>query len=132
MSQVEDIRIILFDIASEFYSEDSEVIAKYDRFIGYSLELLNPRVWGNKLNLGCAYLTAHKLKLAQISDNTNTNATATSSGIVTSEKLGDQQISYANVSNLLDRGYYSTLYGQEFERIRAGLPKLPFSLGRRC
>ena len=126
---VSEIRTILFDIAPEFYSIDSNRIAVIDRIIGYSLDQMNTKVWRNKLNLGCGYLTAHKLKLAQISENANSNGSAITSWIVTKEKLGDQELTYADNSKFFDKGYYSTIYGQEYERLKASLARLPFALG---
>ena len=113
-----EIRTILFDIAPEFYTVDTDELAKIDRMIGYAQTEMNESIWGSKYKIGSAYLVAHRLKLSALS-NAIASASATSSGIITKEKLGDQEITYADVSK--SGGYSSTFYGTQYENLKKSL-----------
>lgn len=114
MAVVDDIRVILFDIAPENYTTDTEKLSKVNRFIGYaitegcSLEYLDNNQ--DLYNLAIAYLSAHKLTKSSNGGN--------SVGNVTKEKEGDREVSYSDVSSVnQNNSLSSTSYGQEYEKI---------------
>jgi len=134
MSSNAEIRTILFDIAPEFYTVDNTAITRIDRFIDRSRLEISEIFFGDIFDLALAYLVAHRLKLVDLAggagSSTTGNGQRVSGGIITSEKLGDQSVNFANPSSGLKAGSYSsTFYGIEFERLRLNLFAPPFALG---
>lgn len=82
---------------------------------------VNASLWGNKADLGIAYLAAHLLTL----DNRGGNG---ASGPVTSEKVGDLQRNYAAPQGSLDPVYSTTNYGIQFIRLRRSILISPLVL----
>jgi hypothetical protein len=82
---------------------------------------VNVSLWGNKADLGIAYLAAHLLTM----DNRGGNG---ASGPVTSEKVGDLQRSYAAPQGTLDPVYAATNYGIQFLRLRKSIMISPLVL----
>jgi hypothetical protein len=75
------------------------------------------KAWGKFYNRGVLALAAHLLALSEAADVDSSSV----SGVVTSEKAGEVQVSYASapISSLDDAYYSSTVYGQEYMRLRS-------------
>jgi hypothetical protein len=134
MSTNEEIRVILFDVAPEFYTVDSTAIARVDRFIDRAKEELSESFFGSMYDEALAYLTAYKLKMVDLAgvagSSTVGNGLRVASGIVLSEKLGDQQVSFADAGKGSKAGEYSqNIYGIQFEAIKNKCFASPFALG---
>jgi hypothetical protein len=74
---------------------------------------LSSEVWGDRLDLGLAYLAAH---LGTISKRGGTGP----GGVIASETVGPSSRSYA-VAAAAPGALGSTLYGQEYQRLTQGL-----------
>jgi hypothetical protein len=61
-----------------------------------------------------AYIVAHKLTLLNI-------ASSGASGLITKEKLGDQEIQYGNNSGASKDNTFNTFYYQEYKRLVSSL-----------
>lgn len=102
----------------EFVSLSDAFIQLY---IDQAILSVNVNIWGNKSELGVAYLTAH---LLTIIGRGGTGA----AGPVTQESVGDLSRSYAQVSIPNVNEYGLTSYGQEYFRLRKSLPISPLVL----
>jgi hypothetical protein len=124
MSQVTDIRDVLFILAPEFETVDSTELNRIDTIIGLAQKRVNSRIFGEKYNEGVAWLTAHMLKRTAI-------ATSGLTGNVIKEKLADQEITYSDTSKIagIPNFYGSTIYGQEFWNLLKTLQATPFLWG---
>jgi hypothetical protein len=124
MSQVTDIREVLFILAPEFETADSTELNRIDTIIGLAQKKVNARIFGEKYNEGVAWLTAHMLKRSAL-------ATSGLTGNVVKEKLADQEITYSDTSKItgIPNFYGSTIYGQEFWNLLKTLQATPFLWG---
>lgn len=71
-------------------------------------------IYGTKQEIAQRYLAAHKLTLSNPESGRNPLA----SGPITSEKTGQLAVSYGSLQNGAGNNLDSTIYGQEFKRIR--------------
>ncbi len=76
--------------------------------------LPNTAIWGDKYNLACCYLAAHKGTLALAGGQGP-------AGPLTSEKIGPTAYSYAAPKQSGSGLYSSTSYGQQYEALLRGL-----------
>lgn len=90
-------------------------------YIDQAILSVNVNIWGNKSELGVAYLTAHLLAC-------NSRAESDISGPVTQESVGDLSRSYMQLADSNANEYTSTTYGCEFIRLRKSLPISPLVL----
>jgi len=95
----------------EFASEDD---ARITLFIGDAELILNPSAWGDKLDLGTAYLVAHYIALANKSSDSGSSTP--NAGPVTGRAVDGASVSYASATlNDQSEAYYmQTLYGQRY------------------
>lgn len=103
-------------LAPEFATYDATA---RDLVAAEAERLVNTSVWGAKAPMGVVYMTAHMLKVAQLS-------AGNTAGPVTSEKVGDLQRSYGGSTANQDHELGLTKYGQEFLRVRRTLQISPF------
>lgn len=122
---IADIRDILFLIAPEFYTVDSTELNTVNSIISLAINRVNETRWGVKYNEGVAWLSAHLLKRRSIS-----TTMGNTSGIITKEKLADQEITYGNITaSSSDSFYTSTIYGQEFLNLKNTIQTTPILWG---
>ena len=110
------IRDVLFDIATEFAAVDVE---RLDRFIGYAAEEVNREFFGTKADRATALKAAHMLSMS---------ARGSNAGAVTSERLGDMAVSYAQPVSTSGNELLTTSYGAEFIRLMKTCHPGPFSV----
>ncbi len=108
MSQIDDIRAILFVKAKEFKTTDVDLLADINTEISLTINQVPTRL-GDSFNLGVALLTAHNLKLQSI-------AVSGSSGLVASEEIDDHKITYST-KKTSDSIYSSTPYGEQYQAL---------------
>src|SRR5687767_11006821 len=98
-----EIRAILRIIAPEFAAVSDSII---DANIEITLrEVDRNRIDSSDLDLATALLTAHNYKITL-------NETSGRSGSIVSEKIGDEQVSYANNTATNGDGFSATSYGK--------------------
>lgn len=106
-------------LAPEFDSLTDELI---ETFIGYAALMMNGTNWNGLYSLGNAYLTAHLLKIRELSEDGDTLG----GGPIASERVGDLSRSFGSIGGTArDRGYQSTRYGIEYLNLRNMLPRGP-------
>lgn len=88
----------------EFQSVDNGVVT---RFINKAELRVNRTEWGNKADDGVGYLAAHLLKRMQQGDGA-------AAGPVSSERVGDINVSYGVSEDFKDRELASTVYGRQY------------------
>lgn len=98
----------IVDIASEFSTIDS---GRIDRLVALATLQVPASRWGDKQELGIAYLVCHMLKVDQQKGK----------GAVTAEAIGDISRSFGSTSSSDDGGFGLTSYGIEFKRLRSTL-----------
>lgn len=101
----------VLDIAPELSDEDSDRVS---RFIERASLQVNTDVWGDLVDMGITYLTAHMMTLA---NRSGTN------GTLSKEKVGDLERAYSVPST--STGFESTTYGAEYLRMRKTLLMTP-------
>lgn len=104
------IRDILFDIAPEFETADTDALARVDRFINRAAGEVNRAAWGCKADEATALLAAHRLTMRARPGN--------AAGAVTMERTADRQRNFAVPASGAGDILASTSYGAEFVRLR--------------
>lgn len=108
-----DLNDDLFEcLAPEFESLSS---TKRDLIAAETAKCFNEAVWGEKIEMGHVYLTAHTFKMAQRRGT---------GGAIASEKVGDLSRSYAQPQNSDE--FDQTSYGKEYKRLLSQLVTSPF------
>jgi len=105
MGVKDDVKEYVGHINSAFSSHPS-----LDFFTTQVMNDLNEGTLENFYVSACAYLVCHKLQTLNLYNKS-------SSGLVTREKLGDQEVQYANPSGNNPSGGYITGYYQEYLNI---------------
>jgi hypothetical protein len=108
MSQIDDIREILFIKAKEFKTIDVDLLADINAEIELTIPIV-PKRLGDNFNLGVALLTAHNMKLQNI-------AISGSSGLISSEEIDDHKVTYSNKS-ISNSTYSTTPYGEQYQAL---------------
>lgn len=128
----ETIRQKLFTVASEFKTVDEDEIAEIDANIEIALLEVDTEGLGDNLELGTAFYTAWVLKDKAVQDSGNT-------GLITMEKIGDEEIRYANntrtiTTNSENEIYYSNTYGKRYLALLKGKarPKIATAVKNIC
>ena len=98
---------------------DSTLDARIQLFIDDSIVILNESYWGDKYDLGVAYLSAHLLTMGTKSENGDDDAVSS----IASQAVDGVSISFNSPAiNTLDDAYYSsTAYGQRYLALRRTL-----------
>ena len=96
----------IINVAPELVSVST---GRIDSFIAFAAPYVNINIWGEKADFAHSLLTAHLLTLSNKGGATN----------VTSEKVGDLSVSYADPT--ADQGLESTAYGSMFVQLRKSL-----------
>jgi len=99
-------------IAPEFSSVSNSVLQKIADSLTYQF---NEEVWGQNIDIGLVYLTAHTLKMR------DRNGIG---GQVSSSKVGDLSRNYTTINK--DNAYYQTSYGREYINLVNKLITRPF------
>lgn len=105
-------------IAPEFETISSEqIIANIDLY----KDFISERVFGKLYYKALCYFTAHMMTMQNIITDEGADSTYLTGGNITSEKEGDLQRSYANVSssNTVDDLLNKTFYGKMFLQLRS-------------
>ncbi len=100
----------------EFLCEDDDRI---QMFIDDSVIILNETFWGDKYELGLAYLSAHFL----IAGTKTANGDKSVSGTVSGKSVDGVSISYAvqTPNNIQESFFSSTSYGQRYLVLKKSL-----------
>lgn len=111
--------VLLFrTIAPEFSAiTDSQVLANIDLY----KDFVSERVFGKLYYKALCYFTAHMMTMQNIIADEGADSTYLTGGNITSEKEGDLQRSYANVSSnsSVDDLLNKTFYGKMFLQLRS-------------
>jgi hypothetical protein len=107
MSQIEDIRAILFIKAKEFKTTDTDILAEINQEISINMNIVSLDL-GVNYNLGVALFTAHNLKLQSYATNGQ-------SGTLKSEEIDDHKVVYQETKS--DSLYSLTPYGVQYEQL---------------
>jgi hypothetical protein len=115
---------IIFDLAPELETADSDALDRIDRFIAYAQSELNADVWaaaeedaevteGDWYDMATALLAAHKLTLRGMGGSAP-------AGPVVSEKAGGVSTTYANPTSVGTSltSYDTTNYGRQYLEFR--------------
>jgi hypothetical protein len=118
------VRVVLFDIAPEFYTVDVTELARIDRFIVRAQQSVNSNLWGDKNDEAVALLTAHSLTMAL--------ASTSKLGVVKREKTSMGEIEYQGGEGTSGvKGLYSgTSYGRQFSMLASTIKAGPRLLNR--
>lgn len=116
-----DIRAILFKVAKEFKTTDDAEIAEIDSNIEIAYIEADIDGLGDKVNLGVALLTAYNLTEQAIQSDGKT-------GLIVSEKTGDEEVRYANSSSKTqDSEYTENTYGKRYKALLKPIKRRKFS-----
>ena len=96
----------------------SEADPRIEMFIGLAADYVNASQFGTKEKQALILVTCHQLKL-------NPSSGVTNAGPVSSEKVGDLQVSYAVASPGQGNEWSLTSYGQQFEALKRTIKRTP-------
>jgi len=123
MTALRDDLVIL---APEFVSADVDVIARQEKFIVWAALQVNRNVFKNdaKADLATILLAAHMLTKSP-SDGSGGGSKV---GPITTDKVGDLQISYGSVGAEVRADLATTTYGVQFWSLLRQVPKTPLCI----
>lgn len=120
-----DVRLELFDIASEFYTTDPVKLARIDRFINRAATRCNESAFGDKATEYIANLAAHNLTLSPaVGEVSNITLSQT----IVEETIGDVKFKYASTTSnkTMEDPLSRTKYGLTCLELSKSIVSVPF------
>lgn len=108
MSQIDDIRAILFVKAKEFKTTDVDLLADINTEISLTIPLVSSSL-GDSFNLGVALLTAHNMTLQSFANKGQ-------SGSLKSEEIDDHKVTYSE-NKINGSSYNGSAYGLQYQQL---------------
>lgn len=120
-----NVRLELFDIASEFKTTDPAKLARIDRFINRAANKCNESAFGDKATEYIANLTAHNLTLSPDTDETSDPALFQT---IVEKTIGDVKLKFASTTSnkTMEDPLSRTKYGLNCLELSESIISVPF------